>query len=347
MSILKTKLHPKNNPADTIYPDIELDNIPAGDEGKVLTSTEDGVSWEDPEIPSNMVTTDTEQELSAKKTWKNSSYKSYIQPNAVAVENTDGSNKASMTPSVISVGSSTKLREGAIDYNNVEFELPSDKADTQIIAMKSDIDALSEVAKTGSYDDLENKPTIPSTDNMVTTNTDQAISANKEFNGDVNFNGAIEDSSGSTGTAGQVLESTGSGTVLWTNVSSGGNLVITDTLPTPTEILFNEGKLYLVNNVISYIGKKIVSEPVVSNVTALPSARYLTSAVSIGTNAYIFGGYDGNVHLSSIVKFDSTSNTVTTLSAALPSTRTNTSAVSIGTNAYILGGYSNNGRYLQ
>src|SRR5699024_4502703 len=80
-----------------------------------------------------------------------------------------------------------------------------------------------------------------------------------------------------------------------------------------------------------------VAQTVTKLSVSLPSRRYSTSACAIGTNAYIFGGNDGN-RLSDIIKFDSVAQTVTKLSVSLPSRRSVTSACAIGTNAYIFGG---------
>ena len=69
-----------------------------------------------------------------------------------------------------------------------------------------------------------------------------------------------------------------------------------------------------------------------------PRYKYSTSAVAIGSNAYIFGGESGD--LDAIYKFDSVAETITTLSVKLPTGTSDTSAVAIGSNAYIFGGKS-------
>lgn len=69
----------------------------------------------------------------------------------------------------------------------------------------------------------------------------------------------------------------------------------------------------------------------------LPTARCCTSAVWDGTNAYIFGGWDGSV-TDQIVRYNPAADTVTIMSATLPTTRSSTSAVWGGTYAYIFGG---------
>ncbi|MFA5772563.1 MAG: PKD domain-containing protein [Thermoplasmata archaeon] len=71
----------------------------------------------------------------------------------------------------------------------------------------------------------------------------------------------------------------------------------------------------------------------------LPSGRYWASAIWDGTNAYIFGGCDGNIYLDQIVKFNPNTGAVTTLTTKLPSRRGYTSAIWDGTNVYIFGGW--------
>lgn len=70
---------------------------------------------------------------------------------------------------------------------------------------------------------------------------------------------------------------------------------------------------------------------------ALPYARYLASAVWAGTDAYIFGGYGGG-YFGDIVRYNPSSNTVTTLTSVLPSGRADTSAIWTGSDVYIFGG---------
>src|SRR5699024_2890552 len=111
-----------------------------------------------------------------------------------------------------------------------------------------------------------------------------------------------------------------------------------DSLPTASQTEYEKHLLYLQGGELNFIAEKVLANPTVDVVASLPSARYNTSAVAIGTNAYVFGGISSS-RLSDIVKFDSLSQTVTKLSASLPSARQNTAACAIGTNAYIFGGY--------
>jgi Ca2+-binding RTX toxin-like protein len=65
---------------------------------------------------------------------------------------------------------------------------------------------------------------------------------------------------------------------------------------------------------------------------------YSMSAVWAGNCAYLFGGYDGYAYYDSILKFDPTSNQVTTMSARLPTPSKWSSAVWTGNYAYVFGG---------
>ncbi|MFA5771821.1 MAG: kelch repeat-containing protein [Thermoplasmata archaeon] len=96
---------------------------------------------------------------------------------------------------------------------------------------------------------------------------------------------------------------------------------------------------------IFYVLDQIVKfNPSTGTVTTLsakfPSARYGTSAIWDGTNAYIFGGYTSSSYLDQIIKFNPSTGIATTLDAKLPSARAYTSAIWDGTNAYIFGGYT-------
>lgn len=64
----------------------------------------------------------------------------------------------------------------------------------------SSVDGLSTVATSGSYNDLSNKPTIPSVPtNYVTTDTGQEITGNKTFSGSTTFRDIVEfDNTGDT-----------------------------------------------------------------------------------------------------------------------------------------------------
>ena len=58
----------------------------------------------------------------------------------------------------------------------------------------------------------------------------------------------------------------------------------------------------------------------------------------LGTNIYIFGGNNGSKATDTILKFDTTTETLETLSVTLPSARQGQMGAAVGTNAYIFGG---------
>ena len=100
------------------------------------------------------------------------------------------------------------------------------------------------------------------------------------------------------------------------------------------------------NEIQETIQYEIPAEPVtVVLETTLPKELDSSSAAAVGTNIYLFGGYTPNtVSLTDILKFDSTSETITTLSAVLPSGRRCGAVAAVNTNAYLFGGYG--GSYL-
>lgn len=73
----------------------------------------------------------------------------------------------------------------------------------------------------------------------------------------------------------------------------------------------------------------------------LPEGLYHIGSAVVGTNIYLFGGnYGGNAHLvrKSIYKFDTTSNTLYTLSATLPKAVAGLACEAVGSKIYIFGG---------
>lgn len=64
------------------------------------------------------------------------------------------------------------------------------------------------------------------------------------------------------------------------------------------------------------------------------------SAVAIGTNIYIFGGIIGSDLQDSIIKFDTITNEITTLTAKLPFAIQYSTSIVLDNCAYIFGGYS-------
>jgi N-acetylneuraminic acid mutarotase len=98
--------------------------------------------------------------------------------------------------------------------------------------------------------------------------------------------------------------------------------------------------MYFIDDCIDYFGTNIVITANLTTLTlenTLPTARTETSAVAIGNNVYIIGGYDEEF-MNEIIRFDTETDAVTTLSSVLPSERANASAVAIGTNIYVFGG---------
>mgnify|MGYP002796598331 CR=1 FL=1 len=126
------------------------------------------------------------------------------------------------------------------------------------------------------------------------------------------------------------------------NASSGG-IVAVDVLPSPTQTEYDKHLLYLQGEDLNYLVATLVDEPTVSNTTSLPSKRSSTSAAAVGTDCYVFGGSTSGGRTNQIVKFDTISQTATTLSAVLPSARSSTSAAAVGTDCYVFGGLANSG----
>ena len=87
-----------------------------------------------------------------------------------------------------------------------------------------------------------------------------------------------------------------------------------------------------------------VSQTATTLSATLPREVSKASACAVGTDCYIFGGFNSPsiypVYYSSIMKFDSVSQTATTLSATLPNKIYSSSACAVGTNCYVFGGYT-------
>lgn len=71
--------------------------------------------------------------------------------------------------------------------------------------------------------------------------------------------------------------------------------------------------------------------------TKLPYALRNEAVASVGTNIYLFGGYDGE-YKDTILKFNVISQTVTVLPVKLPYPIGHMAAASVGTNIYLFGG---------
>ena len=122
-------------------------------------------------------------------------------------------------------------------------------------------------------------------------------------------------------------------------------ITIVDTLPEANEENYLKGKIYTQGELLEYISKVALSEPNIFLTNNLPVILEASAAAAVGTNIYIFGGYDNSNYRNTIYKFDTISNSITTLSTVLPSQRSGASAVSIGTNIYIFGGRSSGSGY--
>lgn len=71
--------------------------------------------------------------------------------------------------------------------------------------------------------------------------------------------------------------------------------------------------------------------------TTLAGVNFATTAVAVGTDIYILGGY-GTAYYNTIQKFDTTTETISTITTTLPSARSNVMAIALGTNIYFAGG---------
>lgn len=71
----------------------------------------------------------------------------------------------------------------------------------------------------------------------------------------------------------------------------------------------------------------------------LPSSTYGSSSVLVGTNVYIFGGFNGT-SLDTIYKFDINTEQITTLKSYMTNGLTGTAAILKGDDIYIYGGYN-------
>lgn len=89
----------------------------------------------------------------------------------------------------------------------------------------------------------------------------------------------------------------------------------------------------------------IVDNTVGTSSATLPKGVYNAAIAAVDTNIYLFGGVDGDGNMSdSIMKFDTTTETATTLSTVrLPYPSTRIAAITFGTDIYLFGGLINNG----
>lgn len=81
--------------------------------------------------------------------------------------------------------------------------------------------------------------------------------------------------------------------------------------------------------------------------TQLPRTVFNMGVATVGSNVYIFGGYNSNgrVRVNTIYKFNVDTETITRLSTTLPYELTNTGAAAVGSNIYLFGGNNASGSY--
>ena len=81
----------------------------------------------------------------------------------------------------------------------------------------------------------------------------------------------------------------------------------------------------------------------ITTVGTMPVAAYGQAGDRVGTDIYLFGGYTSAGALSTIYKYDTTTDTMTTLAATLPVAMMGMNAVAIGTNIFLFGGWKSGG----
>ncbi|WP_411677900.1 Kelch repeat-containing protein [Caproicibacter sp.] len=79
-----------------------------------------------------------------------------------------------------------------------------------------------------------------------------------------------------------------------------------------------------------------------SLVTNMPGSRYSACCALVGSEVYIFGGYNGEDNLSSAIKYNPSTNTYTSI-ASMPEARGGACCAIVGGEVYIFGGYSGAG----
>ncbi len=138
---------------------------------------------------------------------------------------------------------------------------------------------------------------------------------------------------GVTGT----LESGGGG--------SGLNIAYGNTAPEDTS------KLWIKSEEPSNISFPVLWNPeqivegITDTGTTLPTATDHMSTAAVGTKIYLFGGYSNNGSVKTIQVFDTSNNTIQTLSTTLPQKMYTMGTVAVGNKIYLFGGYGyNDGR---
>ena len=133
------------------------------------------------------------------------------------------------------------------------------------------------------------------------------------------------------------------GGVTGTLESGGGELNIAygNTAPEDTSKLWIKSEEP--NNIsfpILWNPEQIV-EGITDTGTTLPRVANGIGTAAVGTKIYLFGGYSNNYTcLNTIQVFDTTNNTIQTLSTTLPQAMYGMGTVAVGTKIYLFGGYS-------
>ena len=86
-----------------------------------------------------------------------------------------------------------------------------------------------------------------------------------------------------------------------------------------------------------------IVEGITDTGTTLPTAAYNMNPAAVDTKIYLFGGNDNNNGINTIQVFDTTNNTIQTLSTTLPTAASSIGTAAVGTKIYLFGGYGNNG----
>ena len=85
-----------------------------------------------------------------------------------------------------------------------------------------------------------------------------------------------------------------------------------------------------------------IVEGITDTGTTLPTAANSMGSAAVGTKIYLFGGSGENGRINTIQVFDTTNNTIQTLSTTLPTPAYNMGSAAVGTKIYLFGGYNNN-----
>lgn len=121
--------------------------------------------------------------------------------------------------------------------------------------------------------------------------------------------------------------------------SSGGIEYCPASLPSATEEEFDKHKLYLNNGNMYYLDiNNQLGNGVAEVKVNLNTPRYNHMSAVVGDNIFIFGGVDQSDNvLSSIEKYNITTNTITTLSVTLPQGVCGGTAIAYGSDIYLIG----------